>query len=343
NLANDMVHDHDVTVICGANPHQSFFKLDPRVKLEFLGMSGDQGRSWRKFVWIARAVSRLRKIFQRDGTEIAIGVWTDYASLLPLAATPKLRTIACEHIAFEDCTGFWRWARKFAYPRCNAVVSLTAADAEHYAKMNPKTAVIPNAVSFFPQTPSDLSAKRILTIGHFINRKGFDRLLWAFKYLADRFPDWKVQIVSGGSNSHIDQGFFDHVMRLIDTLELKGRVEILPTRRNVTPFYMGASIYAMTSYREGLPMVLLEAKAFGLPVVSFDCPTGPREIVQHNVDGFLIESDIELFAQALEDLMADAELRKEYGCAARQDVEKRFSSSSIKAMWYKLFQELGVG
>ena len=127
---------------------------------------------------------------------------------------------------------------------------------------------------------------------------------------------------------------------LLKLLQLEGRVEFHPATSRIDDWYRRASIYVMGSRREGLPMVLIEAKAHGLPVIAFDCPTGPKEIVREGVDGFLIGRDSEAFGQAASSLMTDTALHQRMSEAALTDCRQRFSADAVLAQWCDLIEAL---
>ena len=104
--------------------------------------------------------------------------------------------------------------------------------------------------------------------------------------------------------------------------------------------YNGASLVAMSSRYEGLPMILVEAQAFGLPIVSFDCKCGPADVVEDSITGYLVpEGDIKALAQRLETVIIDDELRKRMGVAARKASE-RYSVERVMSQWCKLFETI---
>jgi glycosyltransferase involved in cell wall biosynthesis len=200
--------------------------------------------------------------------------------------------------------------------------------------------VIPNYVDAVHPAAAEGREKILLSIGHLDARKGFDRLLWALKHALLDHPGWKLVIVGGGEKGHIDWGYLDYLSTLIQLLGLEGRVEFHPATDRIDEWYRRASIYVLGSRREGLPMVLIEAKAHGLPVVSFDCPTGPKEIVRNDIDGYLIPNDSMEFGRAASRLMADAALRSRMGLAAVEDARHRFSPEFVLPKWCELIESL---
>ena len=155
----------------------------------------------------------------------------------------------------------------------------------------------------------------------------------AWHLLAPKFPDWTLDIIGDGEERHLLQ-------ERIDCYELVGRVELRRPTKEIGTAYSGASIMAMTSRYEGLPMVLLEAQACGLPIVAFGCKCGPRDIVTDGSDGFIVaEGDVEGLAQRLAQLMADVSLRRRMGAKARE-AALRFNEDEIMKKWISTFSTL---
>ena len=152
-----------------------------------------------------------------------------------------------------------------------------------------------------------------------------------FERFAVKEKEWRLRIIGEGPLK-------ENIKQRIDPLGLGDRVQILSPTGNIEEEFRQASVYLMTSRSEGLPMVLLEAKAFGLPIVSFDCETGPADIIKEGKDGFLIECfDIDEMAVKLEALCSDLSLRRAFGCYGREDV-KRFFPEVVSQKWMALLQ-----
>jgi glycosyltransferase involved in cell wall biosynthesis len=172
-----------------------------------------------------------------------------------------------------------------------------------------------------------------MSVGRFENVKGFDILIEAVSLIKDECVGWKFRIFGDGSEK-------ERLSVLIDQKRLEGIVEIMPAVRDIENEYCNSSMYVLPSRRESFGMAILEAKSCGLPVVSFDCPSGPAEIVRNEVDGILVESgNVEALSQAILKLIKDPQLRQKYGQEAIKDVE-RFSPKSIFKIWEKLFTKL---
>ena len=144
---------------------------------------------------------------------------------------------------------------------------------------------------------------------------------------------WKLRLVGDGEKR-------EALEKQIDTLGLKDKVVLGKEENDMAAVYGGASIVALSSRYEGLPMVLLEAQAFGVPVVSFDCKCGPREIIEDGKTGLIVpEGDIDALAKALERLMENDELRKEMGQNAFR-IAGKWRTDAIMEKWTALFREI---
>lgn len=158
--------------------------------------------------------------------------------------------------------------------------------------------VIPNPIQNYNLTYIEYVNKknRIISVGRIVDVKGFERLVRGWEIIHTEFPDWIVEIYG-----EPDQNVLNKINKIISELNLEDRILIKPAIPNVLEVLNDSKIYAMTSYFECFPMVLLEAISVGALVVAFDCPTGPRNIINDQC-GYLVENDnIELFSQALKE------------------------------------------
>jgi glycosyltransferase involved in cell wall biosynthesis len=288
----------------------------------------------------ARGGWALRRFVAQNRIDTVLAFWYDWASVAAIALPRKVKKVGCEHISFFEATPKMRQLRARTYWRLDAVVSLTEQDVPHLSSVSRSVHVIPNYSPATQVAPCETREKLLLTIGHLDSRKGIDRLLWGLKQTLLEHPDWKLVVVGGGEKGHVDWSYIYYLSALLQMLQLDGRVEFHPATGRIDDWYRRASIYVMGSRQEGLPMVLIEAKAHGLPIVSFDCPTGPREIVRPGLDGFLIENDSDAFGEAVSELMANPDLRRRMGEAARNDHQRRFSVDTVIGRWCSLIETL---
>lgn len=192
---------------------------------------------------------------------------------------------------------------------------------------------IPNPRTYASEARADMSAKQIISVGRFEYQKNFIELIEMWASIANLYPDWTLTIYGDGPNK-------DACQALVSRLGIDKQCVLRPATKDIKQRYLEHSIYAMSSHYEGLPMVLLEAQALGIPIISYALPSGPRDIVTDGKDGFLVRQYArEDFVKKLRLLMDSYDLRERMSIAA-QESSKRFSIDNIMARWTTLFDEL---
>lgn len=240
----------------------------------------------------------------------------------------------------NDSNGFKRlfarcWMRSLVRKlKClDQLVVLTDKSKASWPELSNVT-VIPDPIPMpMPLSVSCLHAKRVVTIGRYAYQKGYDLLLQAWAEVEKQYLDWTLDIYGMGDQTGYRQLMTDMGVDVY-RCHLNGPVE------DVTKVYQNSSIFVLSSRFEGFGLVLVEAMACGLPVVSFDCPAGPDEIITDGVDGILVPSgDVHVMAEKLMALMADEELRKRLGQQARRSA-KRYDMKTIASQWTTLFEKV---
>ena len=236
-------------------------------------------------------------------------------------------------------SGLLRWADQFRSKqdwyiaqRYDRFVVLTQEDKLYWGDLT-NIQVIPNANSFQPMGSADLSVKRVIAVGRYDYQKGFDELVRIWKQVNKVHPDWSLAIFGQGSLKA-------ELQALIEELGLQEVVQLCAPVDHIEKEYLASSILAMTSRYEGLPMVLLEGQACGLPLVAYACKCGPRDIIKEGSNGFLLaEGDEEGLAGKLIDLMYSAVLREQMGKASLA-LSANYGEDSIMQQWLTLFNQL---
>ena len=241
-----------------------------------------------------------------------------------------------EHLHLAKHKADLRAAYLKYYPRLDVFATLTPTDAIDYRTMlgnNGRIIDMPNAAPDMQGVRADLDAKIVVAAGRLTSQKGFDMLIPAFAQVAAKHPDWELRIFGGGDKEA-------ELAQLIEEHSVGENVKLMGYTREL-PQEMGkGSIYVLSSRFEGFPMVLLEAISTGLAPVSFDCPTGPRDIIEHGKDGLLVPyKDVDALAASIIELIEDDTRRKAIGEAAYEK-SKQYQTEAIAERWETVFEDI---
>ena len=224
-----------------------------------------------------------------------------------------------------------RLARMIASVVASRIVTLTKSDKDLYATLYPaakRVTHIPNIVQS-PDATGKIRRREILAMGRLSHEKGFDLLLEAWSLAMPRLPDWSLRIVGNG---HMR----DELVRRAGSLGIEGSITFAPFSDDPFSLYSGCGIFVLSSRFEGLPFVLIEAMTCGTACISFDCPSGPREVIRNGVNGLLVPAEqVNALASGIVTLGEDPMLRERLGNAARS-VSKPFSEQRVVARWQEL-------
>lgn len=255
--------------------------------------------------------------------------------LSALYATNGVVRVAQEHMNLPTHRKDVRAEIVRLYPRMDAVAVLTNRDREEYERSAPGARVVrvPNAVHSLKQKPSTCTNKIAIAAGRFRGQKGFDMLIPAWAKAVEEHPDWQLRIFGSGERRA-------QLRNLIEKHHMYNHIFLMGVTDQLDEELAKASMYVLSSRFEGLPMVMLEAMSHGLPVVSFDCPTGPADVLTDGKEGLLVPpEDVDGLARAMSRLMGDEDLRAAMGDAALMTVQN-YSPEAIHAQWTELFEQL---
>lgn len=218
--------------------------------------------------------------------------------------------------------------------RFDRFVVLTNEDKGYWGNI-PNIVVIPNAAMLVGNKYSDVTEKRVIAVGRLDYQKGFDRLIKAWKMVqqSGRFNDWKLDIFGQGE-------WKDMLNRMIDDYGIAGTASINAPTKQIGDEYAKSSMLVMSSNYEGFGMVLVEAMSCGVPVVSFDCKCGPKDIIDDGKNGIIVhDGDIEGLANAMMKLMDNLTLRRTMSENAKKVVDT-YSEENVMKQWLDLFASL---
>lgn len=211
--------------------------------------------------------------------------------------------------------------------RFDRFVVLTEEDAQMWGAL-PNIVVIPNAAMVADCLAADVDCKRVIAVGRLDYQKSFDRLIeaWNIVQQSPESKGWRLDIFGQGEWKEMLQG-------LIDKYNLQGSTRINAPTTNIGEEYSRSAMLVMSSHYEGFPMVMVEAMAHALPVVSFDYKCGPRDIIDHGTNGLIVpDGDIPALAAALLRLMTDDKLRKTMSENAK-NIVNRYSEDKVMEQW----------
>ena len=235
-----------------------------------------------------------------------------------LGAIDKMRTKSDE-----------RLVRKF-----DKFVVLTEEDAGYWGAM-PNLEVIPNAALMkAPAVKKQMDCKRVIAVGRLDFQKGFDRLVEAWALIPpEKRKGWRLDIFGQG----------EWLRMLDEMIERKGiqdSAKVNPPTKDIEKEYLASSFLAMSSHWEGLPMVLIEAMALGLPAVSFDFKCGPKDVIEDGVNGLLVpEGDVQALADKMAYLMERPELLEKMSIEALR-IKEKYTEEAVMAKWENCFKSI---
>lgn len=321
------------------------YALDPKVKLIDLGINYDRSQSYFSAVNLKKTFSHFwkqRKLFEELKPDVIITPNYNFDHYWLSFIKEDARLLKERHSSRyleETCRKNASFLQKLKFrledwidSKYDQIVVLNE-DEKKYVKSN-NAVVIPNPVDSNVFC-ADLSKKQVIAAGRLSPVKGFDDLIYAWAIIQEEFSDWQLHFYGQdylGTQAKLQLQI--NALNLNQSVFFKGNVDDLP--KTMTDY----SIYAMTSETECFPMVLLEALSVGVPIVSYDCPNGPRNILKSEEDSFLIPyKKIDIFAAQLKKLMQDENLRHQMGQKGQENVQ-RFSLNIVMQQWNGLFNSM---
>lgn len=330
-IANELVkQNYDITIISCIDGKNSFFELDPRIKLDRLY----ENCSGLKFN--LTAAYKLRKKIKEYNFDYIIDIDTIHSFFsIPATIGLKTKVISWEHFNFYSDLGIKRrrWGRILAAKFAYRIITLTDEDKQAVLsnlKVKSKMDYIYNPTPYPNEKRNECKSKIAISIGRLTPQKGFDKLLSIWQKIEEKDKEWILYIIGSGEDK-------EKLLRQKENLKLE-RVIFIENTKNIKEYYEKASIYLMTSRFEGLPMTLIEAQSFGLPIISYDIKTGPKDIVNENEDGYLIENNnSKLFVEKFLELSSNREKIEEFSKNSYRNSE-RFKLKNIIDKWKKILK-----
>ena len=317
---------YDVHIITLNDAKETFYPFSTSITIHPIEICKD----WKYLFFYIQKINQIVKKVQPD----IISVCDDGLKGLyvPLWIKKGKAKIIYERHASMNLNGaswqkFWMRMGGHLYDK---IVVLTNYNLSEWNSSN--LTVIPNPVSFYPQEKALLENHQIVCVGSLSYNKGYDLLIDAWSKIASQHPTWSIHIYGKGDASIYQTS--------INQLGIQKQITFHPPVQDIESIYQQASLLVLPSRSEGFGMVLIEAMACGVPCVAFDCPCGPRDIIQNGKNGYLVKvQDTEELAKKMKFLINHPHLRKEMGIFAHHFALK-YHISTIATIWEKLLRKL---
>lgn len=333
-LANELAErGYSINIVSCQNGLSSTFELHENIHLDTLKGEQILNPILRKI----NNIKKLRDICKQTKFDVIICVDVTLCLYLPFINVNHSKVIAWEHFSYDVVFGskLQKIARKFSASYCDALVVLTKADLKCYMdneKFIKNIVQINNPINITQNIKYKEEKKTVLAVGRLENEKGFDLLLQSWKLVEDKYPEWRLKIVGEGSKRA-------ELESLSTNLKLL-KVSLSGYTSNIELEYENADIFVCSSRSEGFGMVLIEAQSYGIPVISFDCPVGPGEIIENGKNGILVENgETQKLAEAIKELIENTELRELLAKNAKYTV-MQFNAKAVASEWENLFKTL---
>ncbi|WP_440440507.1 glycosyltransferase family 4 protein [Phocaeicola plebeius] len=329
-----------------------FYPFPEKVRMTDLGInySEDNGKgAWKKITGYLRKRKehkrKLTALLLKEKPNIVVSLYPSESSFIPDIKDGSKKVLELHYCKFFRLQygrrGLLGWIDKLRtrqdeqiVRRFDKFVVLTNEDRGYWGNL-PNIEVIPNAAMHVSDAYSDVMNKRVIAVGRLDYQKGFDRLVQAWQLVrhTGKFTDWKLDIFGQGE-------WREMLQQMIDKAELQDSVRLNQPTKQIGEEYVKSDLLVMSSNYEGFPMVMIEAMACGLPVVSFDYKCGPKDIIQPGINGLLVPNgDIQALADAMMKVMEDEAYRKMLSLNARKVVDT-YSEQAVMAQWIRLFTSI---
>lgn len=301
-IANEWANSHQVVLVTYFD-EPPFFALDKRILVRCLGLKSGM-YAYRRTLDVATAAHRLRRIVNTERPDFVLSFMNKYnAFVLASLVGTGYPVIVSERDSPTESLPLLRvLARDWLYPLAAGLICQTKESLDFVTNRTriKSGIVIPNPVSPIIALAERRPEKIVLGVGRFVEKKAMDHLIRAFALMDQK--DWSL-VLCGDGPLRADLERLARDLRVVDRIKFAGMIQ------DLRPFYRSAGVFGFTSMMEGFPNALAEAIVSGLPSVSYDCPTGPAELIKDGHNGRLIAlGDWKKFADAMSEIIADSSL-----------------------------------
>ena len=309
---------------------EPYYALHPAIRVVKLALPALSKPLAAALLRTGRRIHALRRVLREQEPDVVISFLTKMNIMMLQAArgTGIPVVISERNNPYLQRFGpMWSRARALSYPRAHSFVTMTQRAADFYPEaQRPRLTLIPNPVALPPGWRDRREGDKLVAVGRLDPQKRFDRLIDAFSRIAEQIPQWSLVIWGEGPERA-------RLEAQRDALGLAGRVRLPGTTPAPGTWVETVDVFVLSSEFEGWANVIMEAMAAGLPVVSFDCPFGPREMIEDGESGILVENgSVDALAEAVLRVVKDEDLQRRLGAAAARTSE-RFAMETVAAQW----------
>lgn len=338
NLSNQWVNHFNIVLLVKDNK-ESFYSLDKRVKYNSLSCplkimySNRFLRGCGFLKSIIQSHYKLKRYLKKEKPDfIYTSNIINSLEVLMQGSQYSKKLIISEHGSFYGYNSIYMKLKKYVYPKAYKLSVPTTMDTKIYTECGYPAVYIPHLSTFTDANEqSKLKSKIVLNVGRLTADKQQLKLLQIWKKVLEKNNefDWILQIVGKGEEE-------TNLRNYVNQNNMNSNVDFIKPTENIHEYFKNASIFAFTSRNEGFGMVLLEAMSFGVPCISFDCPSGPRDLITDE-NGFLIENNnVNEFTEKLQLLIENYELRENKGQKA-YEMANNWDNEAILKAWIELF------
>lgn len=328
---------YKVTIVVTSNKEkEAFYKISKNIKIIDLNIRKNFIFSFFKYT------KKLKQILNELDPNIILVPTGKEGMLIPFIDKKiyKIREIhfskKSRNIQNENCNclkkkmiQIYNFMEQKIIQKYDKLVVLTNEDKKEWNHKNIEVIYNPKTIKI--SKSAELLNKKVISVGRLDYQKGFDRLINVWEKVLKNNEDWILEIYGDGP-------LREEILEMIKEKKLEKNILLMGATKNIDEKMLDSSIYILSSRHEGLPLVLLEAMECGLPIVSFDCPCGPKDVIKNAFNGYLIKNgEIELMAQSLERLLNNQELRKNIGENSKKESQK-YEIEKVMLKWTRIFE-----
>lgn len=330
-LTNGLKDEYDVSILTMYGKECTYFDIDcPIDTLDIkIHANGLKNKIQRYLQTIIKLKMYLKHNPNIDYLVANSPAMSGSAMLVKVLADTDVKIIPFEHNKFMFPGKVWRLLRHYSFRKAHRVIALTEDAHQEYLKIEAPSVHIPNALALVTDQLASMDKKKLVAVGRLVHQKGFDTLLPVWKEVVKSYPDWRLEIVGDGEDAA-------KLKALAIELNISDHVIFFGHTNNVQERYLDASGFILSSRYEGFCLVMIEAMAHGLPCISFDCESGPNEVIEDGLNGYLVEDQN---SKELEDKIKQyivlTEIEKQKMSHNAKETSLRYSPEIILDRWKK--------